>query len=261
MATTACPHCGHESEADVCPLCGSEMPGAAPGAGREEPGPGAPDPAAAAGEGRPVPWEDPGIGFPVDAWRTWRESLLQPTSFFRRPARGTSLVRPVFYFLLVSVLGAFFHLIWQAYLYTPLTGEGAAYGGGLYVVQFFATPFVVLVGLGLQTLVLHLFVLMLAPQHRGIGSTTRLICYASGPAVLSAVPVLGPLAALIWSLVVEVVGIREVHRTTTGRAVVVALAPAVLVLGTALLLGVLVALTVGRGELASGSSLLPLPLP
>lgn len=258
MATTACPHCGHESEADVCPLCGSEMPGAASGAGRE--GPGAPGPAAASGERGPVPWEDPGLGFPADAWRTWRESLLEPTSFFGRPA-AASLVRPVLYFLLVSVLGAFFHLVWQAYLYTPLAGEGAAYGGGLYVVQFFATPFVVLIGLGIQTLVLHLFVLMLAPEHRGIGSTARLICYASGPVVLAAVPVLGALAALVWSFVLEVVGIREVHRTTTGRAVVVALAPAVLVLGAALLLGVLVALTVGRGELASAASLLPLPLP
>lgn len=270
MAVAACPHCGHESEADVCPLCGSEMsPGAAgdgggPDVGRAGPvgeGRGTADARSAGTEGaRPVPWEDPSLGFPLDAWRSWRESLFEPTAFFRRIDHDGALSRPVLYFLLVSVLGAFFHLLWQAYLYAPLTGDAGMYGGGFYVVQFFATPFAVLFFLGVQTLILHLFVLMLAPEHRSMGSTARVICYASGPAVLAAVPLLGSLVAGIWGLVLQVVGIREAHRTSTGRAAVVVLAPVFLALGAAVFLGVVAALMVGQGELAStATGVLPLP--
>lgn len=215
--------------------------------------------AAAAGDEGPVAWEDPSLAFPFNAWRSWRKSLFEPTSFFRRLDHGGAMSRPVLYFLLVSVLGAFFHLIWQAYLYTPLTGDAGTYGGELYVVQFFATPFAVLLFLGIQTLILHLFVLMLAPEHRSMGSTARVLCYASGPALLAVVPVLGSLAAGVWGLVLQVVGIREVHRTSTGRAVVVALGPLFLLLGAGVVLGVLAALMVGQGELASAAGALPLP--
>lgn len=234
------------------------MPG---GGGRAATGTAGPGRSAAPPDGAgPVAWEDPAVGFPVDAWRSWRESLFEPTSFFRRIDHAGSMVRPILYFLLVSVLGAFFNLVWQAYLYMPLAGEAASYGGGFYVVQFFASPFAVLFFLAIQTLLLHLFVLMLAPEHRGIGSTVRVICYASGPAVLSAVPLVGALAAGVWGLVLQVVGIREAHRTTTGRAVVVALGPLILAFGAALFLVVLVLMTVGQGEVVSGPTL-PVPLP
>lgn len=255
MAVAACPHCGHESEADVCPLCGTEMPAAAAAAPDEAP--------TGAARGAPertdrVAWEDPGVGFPRDAWTTWRDSLFEPASFFGRLDHGGPLSRPVFYLLLVTVAGAFCHLLWQAFLYVPLTGE-AAFGGDLYVIQFFTTPFFVLAGLAVETLLLHLFVLMLAPDHRGMGSTARVICYAAGPAVLLAVPFVGGLAGWVWSLVLQVVGIREAHRTTTGRAVVVALAPVIVGLAAGLLLALLVALSVGRGELATWPGSLPLP--
>lgn len=264
MAATACPHCGHESEEEVCPLCGTELPaggrsGTAGAAPRAAPGP-ARGSSADTEEGEPVAWEDPAVAFPANAWRSWRESLLEPTSFFRRIDHGASMARPILYFLLVSVTGAFFHLVWQAYLYVPMMGQAAAYGGDAYVIQFFAAPFVVLVGLGVQTLILHLFVLMLAPERRGLGSTARVICYASGPALLTVVPFVGAVAGGIWGLVLQVVGIREAHRTSTGRAVVVVLAPVVLAFLSALLLIVLLALAMGGGELASGS-LAPLPFP
>lgn len=277
MAVTSCPHCGHESEDEVCPLCGSEMPvgadpggsapGSPPGEGLADSGSRGPRATAAGGaSGRPpgargpVAWEDPAVGFPANAWQSWRESLFEPTSFFRRIDHAGSMARPVLYFLLVSVVGAFFHLVWQAYLYLPITGDVAAYGGGLHVVQFFATPFAVLFFLGIQTLILHLFVLMLAPDHRGIGSTARVICYASGPALLSVVPFVGALAGGVWGLVLQVVGVREAHRTSTGRAVVSVLGPLILAFAIAVFLVVLMALTVGQGELATIRSLSsPLP--
>lgn len=233
MAET-CPHCGHETEADVCPLCGSELAGrgsadrgpagAAAGhtGGGDDRDPAGPRARRAPDEGRSVPWEDPSLSFPTDLWRTWRESLFSPGRFFGRVDDRGSLARPVLYFLLVSVVGAVFALVWQT---VWLSGPGNVYPGGAGgalahpAVSFFLAPFLALIGLAILTMIYHLGALVLAPDRRGMGGTARVICYAAGPSVLALVPFLGSLAAGVWTLVLQVVGLREVHRTTTGRAV------------------------------------------
>jgi hypothetical protein len=54
------------------------------------------------------------------------------------------------------------------------------------------------------------------------------------------VPVLGPLVAAVASIVLSVIGVREVHETTTGKAALVVLIPAAVGLLIALLLIALV---------------------
>jgi hypothetical protein len=56
------------------------------------------------------------------------------------------------------------------------------------------------------------------------------------------VPVLGPLVATVASIVLSVIGVREVHETTTGKAALVVLIPAAVGVLIALLL---IALVVG----------------
>lgn len=225
-----CPHCGFEADAGsaACPLCGSRL-GAA---GR------------APGSGRPPAWEDPASGFPGDLIDTWRESLFEPTAFFRRVRPAAPFSRPLLYFLLVTVIGAFFTLWWEAVGRWPPgwgTGPLAADREGLpAIVGFFLSPFVALVGLAVWTLVLHLFVLLFVPERRSIGATARILCYAGGPTVFSAVPVLGPLVGLVWATVLQVVGVREVHATSTGRATAAVLLPLGLALVAAFLLLLLV---------------------
>ncbi len=226
----ACPHCGHETEAETCPLCGSEVAGSSPAGeppersapGRERAGPGE---AAGGTDGRArgpgrVAWEDAGVPFPDNLWRSWKASLFAPAAFFRRAAGGSGLARPLLYFLLVTVAGAVFSLLWQ---YGPAPAPAWEMGGEAPVgpaVGFFVAPFAALVGLAVSTLVFHLGALVLAPDRRGIGATLRVVCYAAGPSVLAAVPVVGGPVGLVWTWVLQVVGLREVHRTGTGRALV-----------------------------------------
>lgn len=209
-----CPHCGHETEAEACPLCGSPVDGPS-GGGASAPGEGAPGGEGGAGT---VPWEDPSVPFPDDLVRSWTESLFSPVSFFRRITDRGGFARPLLYFLLATVAGAVFTLVWE---YAPLfSASGWDADGPLSpAVFFFLTPFVALVSLALSTLAYHLGAVVLSPEHRGIGATARVVCYAAGPSVLAAVPILGGLVGLVWTWVLQVVGLREAHRTSTVRAV------------------------------------------
>lgn len=230
----SCPHCGFETSGDrrSCPLCGSELRGGGEDGRGDVAGRG---PGDDGGSGdAAVAWEDPGRAFPSNLWQTWRESLLAPASFFPRLDHRAPLLRPVLYFLLVSVASAFLSLLRDATVGAPLLPGGAGASGEARLLGFFLTPFVSLVWLAMASLVYHFFVYLLASERRGLRATARVLCYGAGPGVLSAVPVVGPPVALVWVVVLQTLGIREAHRTGTGRALGVVLGPLLLAFALAL---------------------------
>jgi hypothetical protein len=82
-----------------------------------------------------------------------------------------------------------------------------------------------LVGLYIVAGVLHVVLLILRGANRGYGATLRVFCFSAGPQLFTIVPFIGPAVGGVWSLVVTVIGLREVHKTTTGKAVAAVLLP------------------------------------
>lgn len=237
----SCQHCGFDAgpEAERCPLCGSAPEGDAGKRGGRM-------------EGSAPPWEErnrPAVDRLVE---TWRESLFRPAPFFRRVGRSGGLAGPLLYYLLATVVGAFFALWWELAGVGPgpwqLGGDGVSPAAGA-LAGFFLSPFAALMSLAIWTLVLHLFVVLLVPARSPLGATARVICYSAGPSVFSAVPLLGPLVGVVWTLVLQVVGIREVHATTTGRAAAAVLVPLGLTVLAILGLAILVAVVAGSALL------------
>lgn len=251
---TTCARCGHESAAfDRCPFCGEAD--AAPE--RERAG----DGESAADINLPA-WEDPAVPFPVNLIETWRRSVLEPGAFFAGGPCDGAAVRPILYYLLISVLGAVLSLTWGALLPTtppgfvetlaevmnialPDAADGTGSTGRL--VDFFLTPFWAVTSLVITSLLLHLFVLLLVPGRRSLTATVRTVCYACGPAVFAVIPFVGGLVAWIWGAVLTVIGLREAHRTTTGRAFAVWLLASALPVAFVLLGVVLVIAGVASG--------------
>ena len=178
-------------------------------------------------------WEDPVVSFPRNLFGTWVRSLMDPAGFYSGVPFGAPVMRPVLYFLIVAIVVAALSLWLSAvgvssdFVYEAL-GYESMMDGGSAVFNFWLTPFVSLGVLVAWTLVLHLFTLILAPRRRGPGATARVLCYAVGPTVFSLLPILGTLVGAVWGLVLQVVGIRAAHRTTTGRALAIVILPTVL---------------------------------
>ena len=70
-----------------------------------------------------------------------------------------------------------------------------------------------------------------APEDITFESAVRIVAYGMTPHLLSMVPFIGPLVAGILTVFVTVIAAREAYRTTTGKAVVIALFPKLLFLG------------------------------
>lgn len=240
-----CPHCGYESEGlQTCPLCSSHMH---PDSGAETGAVGG-DAARGGSASRTPPWEDARIPFPNSLIATWQKSLLDPTRFFNSIPYDAPAARPLLYFLVLTVVGAVFTLLWQALGLEPVSVfEGAVddIRGPSALVQFFLSPFLGLLGLLLWSLLLHLFVLMFAPNRRGLVATIRVVCYSAAPLVFLVVPYVGSWVAQLWMLVLQVFGIRAAHRTTGGRATAAVLVPIVLLMLLVMFTAVLMVLVTG----------------
>jgi hypothetical protein len=74
------------------------------------------------------------------------------------------------------------------------------------------------ISLAIWSGILHLCLLLVGGAREGYQATFRVVSYSAVTSIFNAVPFVGSLASL-WGLVLTVIGLREIHKTTTGRAV------------------------------------------
>lgn len=75
-----------------------------------------------------------------------------------------------------------------------------------------------IIGMFISSAILHIFVYFLGGRN-GFDQTAKAVIYSYTPAVLLGwIPILGLIGG-IWSLVLEILAVRELHEISTGRAV------------------------------------------
>jgi hypothetical protein len=175
-----------------------------------------------------------------------RRVVLQPVGFFAGLPRGGSLLNPLLFALICTEVSA----ILGGILRLAGVGEGfvAGYGFqvpenqdiGEFIGSVILAPIGGVIGVFVVAGIGHLLVrLVVGATNAGFAATFRVAAYTSVTSLVTWIPLIGGLLGL-YGIYLAVVGIREMHRTTTGKAVVVVLFPVILILVLALL-GLLVA--------------------
>ena len=70
--------------------------------------------------------------------------------------------------------------------------------------------------------------LIVGSGNAGFAGTFRVSAYSSVTSLVSWIPVIGWIASL-YGIYLAIVGVREIHNTSTGKAAIVVLIPAVVV--------------------------------
>ena len=180
---------------------------------------------------------------PVESFvSTVRNLVTRPVDFFRGIARRGDFVNPLIFALVCAVasaaIGGFLGVLY-ATVGIGDTGVGEAIG--VFVASMFFTPIISAIALFVGAGILHLLVVLIVkPANAGFEATFRVVSYSNVVQLVGWVPVLGPLVATVASIVLSVIGVREVHETTTGKAALVVLIPAAVGLLIALVLIALV---------------------
>ncbi|MDQ3924789.1 MAG: YIP1 family protein [Actinomycetota bacterium] len=184
---------------------------------------------------------------PVESFvDTVRRVVLQPVGFFAGLPRSGTLLNPLVFALICTeisvILGGILGLVGVR--------EGFVAGYGFQVPEnqdfgeFIGSVIFAPIGSAISVFVIagiaHLLVMLIVgATNSGFGATFRVASYASVTSLVSWIPIIGGLLGL-YGIYLAVVGIREMHQTTTGKAAIVVLFPVILILLLALL-GLLVA--------------------
>lgn len=189
------------------------------GADRRAPGSG--------GRAERTPWERTDAAFPTDMFGSWFQCMTEPRAFFRSVDASVPFSRPLFFFFVFWILGSGLGTLSANATFAGwYAANGIETPGAMWnLFIFFLSPFVGAVSLALYTAFTHLGVRIFVRDGEQIGVTARGLCYASAPQLLAVIPFLGWLVGPLWSLVLAVVSVRELHRTNTGSAIAAVIVP------------------------------------
>lgn len=255
-----CPHCGQEAPEDhiFCHQCGARLRD-------EETQPAAEEHARVMEQpgrrGREkTPWEDRDArGFFAGLFTTMNEVILRPSEFFKKMRVAGGLTDPLLYALIVGMIGLTFSYFWQILTSGAFEnmipglqaglGQNMLQGGGLALLAFFS-PFIIIIGLFITAGILHLCLMLVNGARTGFEATFRVVSYGYSANILLAIPVCGSLLAAIWAVVLYVIGLREAHETTGGKAAFAVFLPAIACCGI-VLFGIALLLGAAAGSLGS----------
>ena len=210
----------------------------AAGSGGSGGGAGVRPPGTSAAAGGEFDYRDPIQSFVV----TVRRLVVEPVAFFRGMNRQGDFVNPLLFALICSeiyaIIAGFLGVL------SSVVGLGAR-GMGETIVGFFSSliimPIFAAVIFVVSAAIIHLLVLLIArPMSTNFETTFRVVAYANVTILVAWVPILGLLVATVWYAVLSILGVREGHATSTGKAVVIVLIPVAIALFILLVLAAVV---------------------
>lgn len=161
---------------------------------------------------------------PVQSFiRMVRNVVTAPVRFFRGIIGHNGLVNPLIFAIIcyevAAILGGLLALV----------GISGQRGFGSFLASLILAPIFATIGLFIGAGILHLLVMLIVgSRNAGFAGTFRVSAYSSVTSLVSWIPVIGWIASL-YGIYLAIVGVREVHNTSTGKAAIVVLVPAVVV--------------------------------
>ncbi|MCF8142567.1 MAG: YIP1 family protein [Deltaproteobacteria bacterium] len=179
-----------------------------------------------------APWESrSGDGFVRGMYHTVKSVLFSPAVFFRRLDFSGGLGEPLAFGLLIGAVGNMFAFFWPVMM---ISGGLFSFGGALlgqvgagmiFLILMVAIPVCVTLSMFIYSGVLYLLLLMVRGGKNGFEATFRVVAYSQAAQVWELVPVIGSWIGGIWQLVVQVIGLREIHGVSYLRIILAFLLP------------------------------------
>jgi hypothetical protein len=197
-----------------------------------------------------TPWES-GEGFIAAFLRTTQEVLFSPTKFFKKVAAGKGYGSPFIFAMIAGIIGFGVALLWQWLIFSEMVPSHIR---SITTYSFFLIfaiiliPFVIAFSIVVGSGVTHLCVMIVGGNRKGFEATFRTLSYSHSAMLFYIVPVIGSIAGPIYFFILAILGVREGHAISTGKAVLAVLLPLIVAF-----VGILLAILIPLFMVLSGS--------
>ena len=221
-----------------CPRCKQRFEFALPQSSPDiEPGQKGEKPVSEAGR-RGSPWENRAeLGIWQGIYQTFKAVLFSPQHLFRSMTVKGGIKEPLAFGLLLGSIGTMFGFFWQ---FLIMSGSLLSLGnipmgqfamGLIFLGIIILSPLFVIMSLFFASAILHLLLLIVRGGKNGFNATFRVVSYSQAIQVLGVIPIpfIGGLISSFWLLIVQIIGIREIHETSYLRVIIAFLIPLALI--------------------------------
>jgi len=229
-----CPQCGFEQpETDECIKCGiiiskfvqfQEMARSVEGQVRE------------VSKDEYVPWES-GEGFIGAFFQTIRGSLFSPTKFFKKISFGEGYWAPLIYGLITGIIGNGCAIFWLWLFMAQMIPQmipmdRIPFQYSLSILQvILPLPFQQALAIFIGSAILHLSLIIVRGNKHGYKTTFRAVSYSYSGYLFGIIPFIGLFIGNIYVFILNIIGVREGHEISTGKAILAVLLPVLVIFG------------------------------
>ena len=184
--------------------------------------------------------------------------ITSPGEGYRRTLEKGDFAGPLIFAVIVGWIGAAVNQVWSWMFgasllsYLPQDLHGSDLGGMLAmsgvgtIIGLLMTPIFIAIFVFIWSAVLHLCMMVvggLSDSQAGFEGTFRVLCFAAVAQLASVVPFVGGLINMVWTIVLAVIGLAILHRTSHGKAIIAVVIPIVV----CCVCGMILAISLGVG--------------
>ena len=179
-----------------------------------------------------APWES-GEGFIGAFFQTVRESLFSPSRFFKKIAFGEGYWAPLIYGLITGIIGNGCAILWfWLFVAQWIPIEKIPFNYSLSILQVIAPlPFQQALAIFIGSAIIHLCLMIVRGNNNGYKTTFRAISYSYSGYLFGIIPFIGLIIGNIYVFILTIIGVKEGHGISTGKAVLAVLLPAIVIFG------------------------------
>ena len=164
-------------------------------------------------------------------WVTVKDVLFSPVSFFDTLRTQGDYFMPLIFALIVAFLGGIVSTIWgnvfssffqemflSMYPQNSYPPNLAAWEKYIMMGSVFMLPAAEFVAIFLSSLIIHFLLIILNGAKNGFEATFRSVCYIRACNLFLFVPILGGLITFFYTLILQIISLKEMHEIDAWKA-------------------------------------------
>jgi len=169
-------------------------------------------------------------GFLKGIFPTLKKVLFQPGIFFGTREFRNGLKEPLAFGLLIGGVGDMLAFFWPFLMFsggfTPFGESIFERLNGIWIVTLMVIiPIAVVLKMFLYSGILHLMLLLVRGGKEGFRSTFSVVAYSQAALAWNIIPFIGSWIGSFWKLIIQVIGLHEVHHISYLRVIMAFLLP------------------------------------